>query len=160
MARDAISRQYDVEKNSMTLTCEGKGQYRPGLITFYAKKGKSVDLDKIRESLTATRLGDGTNMRVDYLEITALGDVVLGPKDNVLSVIGTGQQFVLGEDASAKGILQKMGEAARRDDKIASVTGRVHGWNGRFPTVLKALAETSNQGRMQLLVTGFEVAKK
>jgi hypothetical protein len=161
MARDAISRQYDVEKNSMTLSCEGdKGSYRPGVITFFAKKGKSLDLDKIRESITATRLSGGTSMSVVYLEITALGDVVLGPKDNVLNVAGTGQQFVLGEDPSAKGILEKLGEATRRGDKIASVTGRVPGWSGVFPKVLRALAASSSQGRPQLLVTGFEVAKK
>ena len=48
MARDAIARQYDVDKNSITLTCEpGKSGYRPGLITFLPKKGKSLDLDKI-----------------------------------------------------------------------------------------------------------------
>jgi hypothetical protein len=161
MARDAISRQYDVDKNSMTLTCEGeKGSYRPGVITFYAKKAKSLDLDKIRESITATRLSGGTRMSVSYLEITALGDIVLGGKDNVLNVSGTGQQFVLGEDPSAKGILQKLGEATRRGDKIGSVTGRVQGWNGGFPNVLRELAKTSNQDRMELLVTGFEVAKK
>ena len=45
MARDAISRQYDVDKNRMTLTCETeKGDYRPGIITFFPKSGKSLDL--------------------------------------------------------------------------------------------------------------------
>jgi hypothetical protein len=160
MARDAISRQYDVEKNSMTLTCEGKGSYRPGLITFYAKKGKSVDLDKIRESLTATRLGDGTNMRVDYLEITAIGEVQRGDRDTVLKVSGATLQLVLGEDPGAKGALQKLREALERGDKVANVTGRVPGWNGVFPKVLRALAGTSKEGPMQLMVTGFEISKK
>src|SRR5260370_42063827 len=106
MARDAISRQYDVEKNTMTLTCEGdKGSYRPGLITFQAKKGKSIDIDKIRESISATRLGGGTNMRVDYLEITATGTVKLDDKGAILAVAGSGQQFALAEDSSAKGKL-------------------------------------------------------
>ena len=38
MARDAIARQYDVEKNKVILTCEeGGGSYRPGTIVFHAK---------------------------------------------------------------------------------------------------------------------------
>ena len=159
MARDAISRQYDVQKNSMIYTCEGeKGSYRPGVITFYAKKGKSLDLDKLRESITATRLSGGTSMKVDYLELTVIGDVQLGDKESVLRVSGTEQQFVLDEDASAKGSLQKLHDAVKRGDKIANVTGRVAGWNGAFPAVLRALAKTADQ-RPQLLVTGFEVKK-
>ena len=49
MARDAIARQYDVDKNAVTITCEtDKGDYRPGTITFHAKKGKAIDLEKLR----------------------------------------------------------------------------------------------------------------
>ena len=62
MACDAIARQYDVDKNSVQLFCEpGKGSYRPGTITFIAKKGHSIDLEKIRESITATRLSGGNS---------------------------------------------------------------------------------------------------
>jgi len=160
MARDAISRQYDVEKNSMTLTCEGSGRYRPGLITFYAKKGKSLDIDKIRESITATRLSGGTNMGVDYFEITAIGDIVRSDKETLLKVLGGTQQFILGEDPSARGALQKLREAVERGENVANVTGRLSGWTGTFPKVLRALAATSNEGRSQLLVTGFAVSKK
>ena len=82
MARDAIARQYDVKKNSIILTCEeGKGSYRPGLITFEPKKDRSLDLDKILESLTATRLSGGTSMGVDYFEITILGAVEIRDKE-------------------------------------------------------------------------------
>jgi hypothetical protein len=160
MARDAISRQYDVQKNSITLTCEGTGGYRPGVITFEAKPGKSIDLDKIRESITATRLSGGTSMRVDYLEITATGSFDTSDKAIVLNVFGTKQQFVLGEDPGAKGALQKLRDALARGDKVASVSGRVPGWSGTFPTVLKALAKAADQGPAQLLVTGFEISKK
>ncbi len=160
MARDAISRQYDVQKNSMTYTCEGeKGAYRPGVIIFYAKKGKSLDLDKMRESFNASRLSGGTNMKVDYLELTASGDVLPGDNETLLKVSNTEQVFVLGADPSAKDMLKKLHEAARRGDKIASVTGRVAGWNGTFPVVLRALAKTADQ-RPQLLVTGFEISPK
>src|SRR5437016_5436370 len=112
MARDAIARQYDVDKNSVTLTCEpGQGGYRPGTITFHAKKGKSIDLDKIRESITATRLSGGTNMGMEYLEITATGVVEANGKELVFKVSGTDQQFVLAEPPSAKGTLERLREA-------------------------------------------------
>ncbi len=157
MAADAIARQYDVNKNSVKLFCEpGKGSYRPGTITFVAKKGGSIDLDKIRESITATRLSGGTNMSVDYLEITATGAVQDEGKEVVLKVSGTGHVFVLGEGPKYK----KLQESLARGDKVASVSGQVQGWNGRFPVMLQALAKTSGQNRFHLLVTGFEIAKK
>src|SRR2546422_11211965 len=104
MARDAIARQYDVEKNSVVLVCEeAKGGYKPGTITFQAKKGKSIDLEKLRESVAATRLSGGTNMSMDWLEITARGEITSRGTDLVLKLSMTGQEFVLGEEASAKG---------------------------------------------------------
>src|SRR5262245_29289148 len=111
MARDAISRQYDVDKNLVILTCEtDKGSYRPGTISFHAKKGRSVDLDKMHELLTATRLSGGTSMRVDYLEITARGTVSVRDKDVVLKVSGTDQEFLLEDEPGAKGTTQKIAE--------------------------------------------------
>jgi hypothetical protein len=163
MARDAIARLYDVEKNRVTLnpSPEDKGRYQHGLIHFVAKEGKSIDLNQIHESITATRLSGGTNMSVDYLEITARGAVTAGDKQLLLKVSGTGQEFVLGEDASAKGALQRLRQALSRGEKVTTITGRVQGWNGRFPVVLKAMgnAQGSN-GRMHLAVTAFAVGKK
>ena len=162
MARDAIARQYDVDKNSVSLTPEtDTGNYRPGKIAFHAKKGKSIDLEKLRESIAATRLSGGTSMSVDWLEITARGEVSGGP-DLTLKVSGTGQTLVLGEDPGAKTMLQKLREAQAGGAKIISVTGHVPGWSGRFPSVLKALAPDAAPGQKQslLLVTSFEVAEK
>jgi hypothetical protein len=159
MARDAITRQYDVDKNLVTLTCdEDKGGYRPGLITFPARAGKSIDLDKIRESLTATRLSGGTSMKMDWLEITATGEIS-GDKELMLKVSGSGEQFRLDESPTAKGMFQKLQAARANGAKITSVTGRVPGWKGTFPAVLKALANTPVEKRNQILVTAFEVAK-
>jgi hypothetical protein len=163
MARDAIARQYDVDKNAVTLFRKpAKGDYQPGTITFSARKGKSVDLEKMRESIAATRLSGGTNMRVDWLEITAKGEVTAGDKELVLKVSGTGQELVLGEDPGAKSELQRLREAQAKGAKITSVTGHVQGWSGRFPDVLKALAPDAPTGpkRTILLVTDFEVAGK
>ena len=156
MAADAIARQYDVDKNSVNLFCEpGKGNYRPGTITFLAKKDNSIDLEKIRESIAATRLSGGTNMSVDYLEITATGEIQAGDKE-VLLKGKTGPVLVLKDGPKAKGIVQKLREAG---DKVKSITGHVQGWNGRFPVMLQALAKTSGHDRVQLFVTGFETRK-
>jgi hypothetical protein len=158
MARDAISRQYDVDKNSMTLTCEpGKGSYLAGLIAFQAKKGKSIDLDKIRASLMATRLSGGTNMRVEYLEISANGAAETQGKELLFTVSGTGQVFVLGENPATKAMLQKLREAVERGEKVTMVSGRVSGWTGRFPDVLRALGNAT--AMPQLLVTDFQTVK-
>ncbi len=166
MARDAIARQFDVDKNSVKLVREDskeprKGGYHPGTITFNAKKGKSIDLEKVRESIAATRLSGGTNMRMDWLEITALGAVTARGNDLILKVAGTGQQFVLAEDPGAKEALAKLRDAVAKGTSIGSVTGHVQGWSGRFPDVLRAVEPaTSGQKPITLLVTDFAAGKK
>ena len=158
MARDAISRQYDVDKNLVTLVCaDTKGSYVPGLITFFPKKGRSIDLNNIRDSITNSRLSGGTSMSVDYFEITALGTVEIRDKDLMLKVAGTGQQFALSEAPSAKGQLQKLRDALGRGEKVTSVTGRVQGWTGVFPAVLKAQANAPAIQTLQLI--DFEAKK-
>ena len=144
----------------MTLTCEGTGGYRPGVITFYAKKGRSLDIEKIRESINATRLSGGTGMSVVSFEITALGEITLGDTDATIRIGGIDRVFTLGEDASAKGSFQKLRDAVKRGDKIVSVTGRVPGWSGVFPKVLQGLAKMPEPDRNRLLVTSFEIAKQ
>jgi hypothetical protein len=125
------------------------GNYLPGLIQFEAKKGKSVDLDKMHESISATRLSGGTNMRMDYLEITIRGTVAERGKDLVLTVAGTGQELVLGDDVDIKGGLEKLRKALADGAKVTTVTGRVQGWFGRFPEVMSAWGKT--QGQMRTL---------
>jgi hypothetical protein len=164
MARDAIARQYDVDKNRVNLVCEtDKGSYRPGKITFFPKAGKSLDLKKIRESITATRLSGGTNMSVDYLEITASGQVMLDANDARFIVAHSNEQFVLKEASSkdgAKSALQRLRAAAASGEKVMTVTGFVDGWSGRFPVVLQALAKRPPEAPMVLVVTGFETSPK
>src|SRR4051794_23109097 len=122
MARDAIARQYDVDKNRVTLLCEtDKGHYRPGTITFFPKKGKSLDLRKMRESLTATRLSGGTAMAMNSLEVTATGEVVLDGETALLKVSGTTQQFLLkqaGTRGGAKTPLQRLRAAVAAGAKV------------------------------------------
>jgi hypothetical protein len=159
MARDAISRQYDVDKNLVTLTCaDSKGSYVPGLITFFPKTGRTIDLKNIRESINNTRLSAGTNMGVDYLEITALGAVEIHDKALMLKVAVTGQPFTLNEAPSAKGQLLKLRDALGRGEKVTSVTGRVQGWTGIFPNVLKAQANAPAIQTLHLI--DFEIVAK
>ncbi len=166
MARDAIARQYDVDKNAVILHCEtNSGSYRPGTITFTPKKGKSLDLRKMEESLRATRLSGGTSMSMDYLEITAVGEAALADKTVSLRVSGTGQQFLLKDaadpktKAGAKTPLQRLREAVAAGAKWVSVTGRVDGWSGRFPVVLKGLASRPPEAPSVLFITDFETRK-
>jgi hypothetical protein len=163
MARDAISRQFDVDKNSVYLTPTDpnvKGGYKPGTVTFNAKKGKSIDLEKMRESIAATRLSGGTNMRMDWLEITATGNVAPAGNDLVLKIAGTGQTFVLGEDSAAKEALARLREAVAKGQAVSQVTGHVQGWSGKFPDVLRAMAPGApGQKPATLLVTDFTVKK-
>jgi hypothetical protein len=160
MARDAIARQYDVDADSIILTPIGnKTSYQIGTIEFFPKKGKSIDLDMLDESIAATRLSGNTGMSIDYLDITAKGEVIERDKELVVKVSGTGQEFVLSEEASAKGGLKRLREAVARGEKVATVTGRVPGWNGRFPVMLKAWA-TAPDTKWKLGVMDFTVEKK
>jgi hypothetical protein len=161
MARDAIARQYDVDADSIILQpLEPKVSYQRGTIEFAPKKGRSIDLDKMCESITATRLSGGTNMSVDYLEITATGEVIERDKELVLKVSGTGQELPLSEEPTAKDGLQRLREAVARGDKVSTVTGRVPGWNGRFPVVLRAWATAPDTQKRKLAVVDFKIEKK
>jgi hypothetical protein len=153
-----------VEKNTVRLTPgpDAPKNYQSGLITFQAKQGKSIDLDKLHESIRATRLSGGTRMRVTSLEITARGEIVQRGDDLLLKVSGSKHEFLLqpeGKEAAAR----QLREAVRRGDKVVSVTGRVEGWDGFFPQVLRALeaesAKTTARKPIRLFVTAFESAK-
>jgi hypothetical protein len=141
VARDAIKRLDDVDASSVTLERENDGA-----ITFEAKKGKSINLEKLHEGLKETRLSGKppgrTGSVIHYLEITATGQVVTVGSETVLRVSGTGEPFTLGEDLNVqpKGpskTLQELREALAKGAKVVSVTGRVQGWSGHFPKVLR-----------------------
>ena len=162
MARDAIARQYDVDADSIILlpALDQKGSYQLGTIEFTPKKTRSIDLDKIHESITATRLSGNTSMRMDYLEITAKGEVLSRDQSLVLKVSGTGQELLLSEEPTAKSGLKRLREALARGDKVSTVTGRVPGWSGRFPDVLRAWAKAPDTQKRKLAVVDFEIEKK
>lgn len=166
--RDTIARRSDVDKESIKYDVEpGTKSYRNGTVTFAAKKGQSFDLKGLHASLSKTRLAKGTRSAVNYLELTAAGEVAPGGKELVLKVSGTGEQFVLADDPKAKPkadkktAYQRLQEAVKKGTKIASVTGRVQGWNGVWPAVLRALSQqlADRDQKPVLVVTDFAIAK-
>jgi hypothetical protein len=161
-----------VDKNSVKISVPAeRGEYLPGIITFHAKKGKSIDLAKMRDSLLATRLSGSTGSGVDWLEITATGEGVPGDKETLFKVAGTAQEFVLASEPSSGAVFQRLREALARGERVRSVTGRVEGWKGNFPVLLRALAgqplKLTDQltrpvagPRTVLFVTDFDTVKR
>ena len=153
MARDATARQYDVDAYGVKLDID------KGLITFQAKKGGLVDLDKLHESIWATRLSGGTGMGTNWLDVTAVGEVVVQKDRVVLKVTGTDGIFVLQDVSKSKpgdkSPLSRLRESAQDGQKQVSVTGRVDGWKGHFPPFLKTLPKKPRV----ILVQEFEVVK-
>ena len=146
MARDAIARQYDVDADRVTLNID------KGLVTFGAKKGKLVDLDKLHESIWATRLSGNTGMALDWIDVTAVGEVVVEKDRTVLKVKGSDQVFVLKEgDKKAFARLQEAADGK----KSFSVTGRLEDWKGHFPPFLKTLPKKPRA----IAVREFELVK-
>ena len=157
MARDAAARLYDVDEDSVVL--DGKAT----TIAFRAKKGRLIDLDKLHESIKATRLSDdGTAMELQWLEVTAVGEVRAAKKGIRLKVTGSDQDFVLSEAPNArpkKGVptaFEALREALKRGEKVVRVTGRVDGWKGNFEEFLGKLPRKPRV----LLVTGFRTVEK
>ena len=114
-----------------------------GEIIFRARKGKLVDLDKLHESVWATRLSGGTRSGVVNLDVTAVGNVVDGEGSTVLNVADSNRRFLLVADRNlknnngGKSAFQRMRDALARGDRVVQVTGRIEGWNGRWPAMLR-----------------------
>ncbi len=157
MARDATARLYDVDENSVVYKKPDKqGKYDLGTVTFQARQGKLIRLDQLHESVWATRLSGGTRSALVSLDVTVAGDIVATEDKHLRVVVATGEQFVLGEmkdDKSAQ--LEQLRKALSQGGKVASVTGRVEGWEGHWPAFLNKAPPKEPR----LLVTSFEIAK-
>jgi len=155
VARDGTARLYEVDADSVGL------EIKTGTISFHAKRGRLVDLDKLHESIWATRLSGKTGMAMNWIDVTAVGEVLRDQNQPRLKVTGTDQYFVLADDTKAtrkpgdKSAFARLQEALDRGEKVVSVTGRVEGWGGHFPDFLKALPKKPRV----ILVKDFEVAK-
>ncbi len=161
MARDATARLYDVDEDALTFKrLRVANKYDQGLITFQAKRGGLVDLEKLHESIWATRLSGGTSSGVICLEVTAAGEVVVNNGETILTVSPDDRQFVLVDDVSAKpegakSAMKDLRDTLDKGERIVSVTGYVDGWVGRWPNVLREPPAK----RPRLMVTSFETEK-
>lgn len=158
MARGATARLYDVDHDQLKFVKKRlTKKYDQGTIEFRARKGRLVDLDKLHESLWATRLSGGTRSGVICLEVTVLGDVVQQDNQVVLNILDSDKQFVLVTDVKAKPVdasasaFKELQQAIARGETSLRVTGYVDGWVGRWPDVLRR----SPAPRPKLMVTGF-----
>lgn len=151
-----------MESESVELYCEpGEGKYRPGTITFQAKEGKSINLGRIQELITATRLSGNTNMRVDYLEIMVRGKLMLRDEQALLQVSGAEQEFAL--EADDRDLEKQLLEAAGRGEADVTVVGHVDSWNGRFPVVLRTFAKrygTDGKTPILLVISDLKTSDK
>jgi hypothetical protein len=143
VASKALARQFDVNPRSIKVETENGGS---GRIVFEARSGRSLDLEKVHAALKETRLSGKpgrTASRIHYLELTALGKVVEKGKELLLEVNGTKQVFRLGDDpeppkdAQGETGFQRLRKALAKGQTVVSVTGRVKGWKGHFPAVLR-----------------------
>jgi hypothetical protein len=155
VARDATARLYDVDANCVVL------DKKVGTIDFKAKKGHTVDLDKLHESVWATRLGDGTGMALHRLIVTVEGELVQDGNAMALKVPGTGRVFILKENpksppnGGAKSAFQQVRDALDRGERMVRVTGTVEGWQGNWTRFTKSLPAQPRT----LLVEDFNSAK-
>ena len=162
MARDATARLYDVEDSSVVYTKPGKkGSYDHGTIAFRARKGKLIDLDKLHESVWATRLSGGTSSGLVQLDVTAIGEVVVDGDSFVLKVPGSKKTFVLINNQNAKAGSEQAAafekvRAAVDNGKQVSITGQIEGWGGRWPQVLSQRPASPRR----IIVTGFAEVKE
>ena len=159
MARDATARLYDVDENKVAFLRPKKlGKYTHGTIKFQARKGKLIDLDKLHESVWATRLSKGTRSGLVSLEVTAVGSLVFTNKQLRLVIPGSKAFFILGrgkskqEQAAFKQVTQALLQGNFRRTQTVRVTGTVEGWGGVWPSVLKKLPRKPRR----IIVTGFQ----
>ena len=158
MACDATARQYDVDEDSVVFKkLQKTKRYDQGTITFHARKGKLIDLDKLHESIWATRLSGGTRSGLVSLEVAAVGQVVGTKEATVLKVANSDSQFVLIRSTDEKhvALFGKL-QAEAGTNALVRVTGRIDNYAGRWPDVLRSRPTKPRR----ILVTAFEVVEK
>ncbi len=156
MAREATARLYDVQRSSVVLKkFTEKERYDIGSITFRARKGRLIDLNKLHESIWATRLSGGTRSGLVSLEVTAVGEAVVTDKETIFKVVGSSAYFVLekNQEDEHKDKFDKLRAAVNGGEKVISVTGRIASYKGRWPGVLSK-APTKPR---RILVTSFKM---
>ena len=158
MARDATARLYDVDLDSVEFKKLDKSDdYDQGEVTFRARPGKLIDLDKLHESIWATRLSGGTRSGLVSLRVTAVGALNTTGEETVLHVPEADAEFVLRphpEEAHAPA-LSRLLQATKDTDKEVRVTGVIDNYRGYWPNVLRQQPSKPRH----ILVTDFDVTE-
>jgi hypothetical protein len=158
MVREAATRLYDVDKTSVVnKRLTQSGSYDTGIVAIRPKPGKLIDLDQLHESIWATRLSGGTKSGLVSLDVTAVGEAIANDKETILKVTGSDATFALGKhpDEKHQSAFEELRSAIDRGEKVTSVSGRLDGWAGRWPDVLRKLPPKPRR----ILVSEFETAK-
>lgn len=157
MACDAIARLYDVDEDSAVFKKLQKTEkYDQGTFTFRARKGKLIDLDKLHESVWATRLSGGTRSGLVSLEVTAVGHIVSSNGATVLKVADSDAEFVIDRQADEKkaDVFSQLQNVS--SDKVVKLTGVIDNYTGHWPNLLQK--EPPKPRR--ILVNSFEVVER
>lgn len=158
MAVDATARLYDVDEDTVVFKKHGKTEkYDQATVTFRARAGKLIDLDKLHESLWATRLSGGTRSGLVSLDVTAIGRVVETANGTILRISDSDAEFVLGPhtDEAHAAEFGKL-KTANGANQLFRVSGLIDNYRGRWPDVLK----TTPARPRRILVTAFEVVEE
>jgi hypothetical protein len=155
VAREATARLYDVDEDSVVFKKLNQTEkYDQGVVTFRARKGKLIDLDKLHESVWASRLAHGTRSGLVSLDVVVIGEAIQTRDGMRLKVSGFDSDFVLVKGPSkeqAKAFAQ-LAEAAAAERQAVKLTGRIDNYKGRWPSLYsKPVAKPR-----RLLVTSFE----
>jgi hypothetical protein len=156
VACDAIARLYDVDQNSAVFTrLDRTKKYDQGTFTFRARKDRFIDLNKLHESVWATRLSGGTRSGLVSLDVTTIGKIETRGQTTFLNVAGSNGEFLIGrhQDKKYEAAFDKLKAVA--GDKTIRVSGLIDNYVGRWPNVLKQRPKNPQR----LLVTKFEIVK-
>jgi hypothetical protein len=155
VAREATARLYDVDEHSVTFKKLNQTEkYDQGVIMFRARKGKLIDLDKLHESVWASRLAHSTRSGLVSLDVVVIGEVIPTPGGIRLKVSGSDSEFVLGEGPSREQaeVFTRLTEAAADERQAVKLTGQVDTYKGRWPSLYRKPVAKPRR----LLVTSFE----
>lgn len=153
MAVDATARLYDVDEDSVVFKkLQQTKKYDQGTVTFRARKGRLINLDKLHESIWATRLSGGTRSGLVTLEVVAIGEVVKTQDGMLLNVSGSESQFVLAGSPGNETVFDKLQDATTGSSQLVKLTGNIDNYIGRWPSLFKKNPENPRR----VLVTKFE----
>ena len=145
MARDATARLYDVDASTFSFKKFNKSKnYDVGTISFRAKPGKLLQLDKIHESIWATRLSGKTRSGLVKIDVTTVGKATQSDGKMIFQVSGSEDVFLLDRDSElekkdGRAVFGELLKAMENGRIVTSVTGRLDGWSGRWPSILRQI---------------------